>query len=133
MKAYCLAGLAMILSASAAHANPFNLDQGDGRVILDASYTASPQQFNDHGHVYNAQNYNQTNVYAVGEYGLTDKINLLFTPSFKSIDLQGPNNNSTGLGYTDVGARYQVAKGGNWVFAVQGIARISGTRCDAPH
>lgn len=113
--------------ATNAFANPFNMDEGDGRVILTGFYTASPKQFDNHGHVIAAPDYNQYNVYAVGEYGLTDKLNLLLTPSFRSIDIQGKDNNSTGLGYTDVGARYQLAKGNHWVFDLQAEVRIPGT------
>lgn len=125
-----IVGIGLYLTAlapSIAHANPFNFDQGDGRVILSGSYTESPEEFDDHGHVYKAPSYDQTNIYAIGEYGLTDSVNILVTPSFKSIDLPGPGNDSTGLGYTDLGARYQVAKGRNWVFSVQALARIPGT------
>lgn len=109
------------------HANPFNFQQGTGRVILNGFYTASPKQFDNHGNVYNAPNYSQYNVYAVGEYGLTDKLNLLATPSFRAITVDGDDNNSVGLGYTDLGARYEVAKGSNWVFDLQGLVRIPGT------
>lgn len=115
------------LSAAAAQANPFNFDQGDGRIIVDAVYTTSPRQFDNHGHVYDAPNYTQTNVYVLGEYGLTDKLNLLATPSLRSVQVDGPNNDSTGLGYTELGARYQVAKGSHWAFDVQGLVRIPGT------
>ena len=128
MKArYAVVALALTVPSLGVQANPFNFDQGDGRVIVSGFYTASPKQFDNNGHVYNASNYSQFNVYALGEYGLTDKLNLIITPSFRSVQIEGPGNNSTGLGYTDLGARYQIAKSSHWVFDLQGIVRLPGT------
>lgn len=118
------------LVTSAAHADPFTFAKGEGRIILNGTYTASPRQFNNDGHVDNAPDYDQINIYAIGEYGLTDKVTVLVAPSFRTIKLEGPNNDSSGLGYTDLGARYQVAKGSNWIFSLQGLVRIPGKSRD---
>lgn len=129
-KGKILASFLFMASATGAHANAFNLDQGDGRVIISSFFTASPKQFDDNGHVVNAPDYNQFNIYVNGEYGLTDKLNLIVSPSFRSIQIEGPDNDSVGLGYTDLGLRYQIAKGSNWVVGGQGLVRIPGTGRD---
>jgi len=127
---HVIAAPIFLLASGSACANPFNFDQGNGRIVFNGYYTASPKQFNDKGNVVNGADYSQYNAYAVTEYGLTDRLNILVTPSFRSVEVEGSGNNSTGLGYTDLGARYEVAKGDHWVFDVQGLVRIPGTGRD---
>ncbi|MFA5967649.1 MAG: hypothetical protein WC816_00135 [Sphingomonas sp.] len=127
LKRVVLACLVCAAGSTAAHANPFNLKAGDGRVIVTGVYTASPRQFDGEGRVQDALDYDQFNVYIQGEYGLTDKVNLIVAPSIRSVSVQGDSNDSTGLGHTELGVRYEVAKGSNWVFDLQGTVRLPGT------
>ena len=123
-----LFGIAIFqLGATAACANPFNLPKGQGRIILNTIFTGSSKQFGADGHVVGAPDYDQANVYVSGEYGLTDKLNILFAPSFRAVSVEGPGNDSTGLGHTELGARYEVGKTSNFVFDLQGTVRLPGT------
>ena len=100
MKTRWLIGCLAALITTNARANPFNMQQGEGRIIIDGIYPDRPNQYDDSGHIVHLQDYTQYDIYAVGEYGLTDKINILVTPSFRSVDVQNPSSHSTGLGYT---------------------------------
>ena len=126
-KAVCATALAM-LAAGQARANPFNVAQGEGQLFFTSILTGSPKGFDDRGHVANIPDYRQAQIYVTGEYGVTDRLNLIVGPSYRSVQVDGPNNDTAGLGFTDLGARYQVASGGNWKLDVQGLVRIPGKK-----
>lgn len=123
--------LLTVLLAGPAHADPFTQQQGQGRVIVSGIFTQSPKGFDAKGNTAPIQEYDQNQVYMMGEYGVTDNLTVLVTPSVGNVSLKG-GNDSTGLGYTDVGGRYRLAKSDHWIFSVQGLLRIPGTARDYP-
>ena len=121
---------ALAVSAGPAAGQAFTQPQGEGRVITSVLYSHSDRAFDDRSQSSTIPDYDQLNVYFLGEYGLTDDLTILATPSIRLVDVRGAPD-SHGLGYTDVGARYRVAHDGNALFSVQGLVRIPGqTRQD---
>jgi protein XagA len=119
-----------VAPAVPAAAQAFTQAEGKGRVISSVIYSRSTRGFDDDGHVRDIPDYEKLEVYLLGEYGVTDALTLLATPSFRDVQVRGEED-STGLGFTDFGARYRVAAGGRFTLAVQGLVRIPGqTRRD---
>lgn len=121
-------GAAAALSgATPARAQAFTQEKGHGRVITSLLWSDSHKGFDDDGHTIDIADYKKTEVYFLAEYGLTDDLTLLLTPSLRDVSVEG-GSDSKGFGYTDVGARYRVANTGNFVFSVQGLARFPGKK-----
>ena len=123
-KSAAIAGVALAC-AGPAWGQAFTQAKGEGRVITSVTWSNSSRIFDDDARTADIPGYDQLNVYFIGEYGATDDLTLLLTPSFRSVQVRGASD-STGLGYTDVGARYRVAKGERFVVSLQGLARIPG-------
>ncbi|HEX7819440.1 MAG TPA: transporter [Sphingobium sp.] len=120
----------MLLSGAAsgtAYADSFVQEAGKGRIIITGLHTESARAFGDDGKAIDIPDYHQDQLYFQAEYGLTDDLTLLATPSYQGVDVDGTDKTS-GLGYTDIGARYRIAHGDNWTFSVQGLARIPGKK-----
>jgi outer membrane receptor for ferric coprogen and ferric-rhodotorulic acid len=124
-----LAAIATGLMPAAAYADAWTMPAGQGRTIVTGIYSHAGDSFDDHGHAFNANDYNQYNVYFSTEYGLTNNLTLLATPSLRRVTVQN-GKDSFGLGYTEVGARYKVAGGGNFVVSLQSTVLIPGQRRD---
>ncbi len=122
-----LAAIAFIAGAAipSAYADAFVQEKGAGRAIVTAVLTNSPKGFDGDGNVVDIDNYNQDQVFVNAEYGVTDDLTLILAPSYRHISVENAEN-TTGLGYTEVGARYRLAKGSNWTVSAQGLLRIRG-------
>ncbi|MCC6828153.1 MAG: hypothetical protein IT550_07990 [Novosphingobium sp.] len=122
-----LAAIAVVAGVAipSAYADAFVQEKGAGRVIVTAVLTNSPRGFDGNGNVADIDNYNQDQVYVNAEYGLTDDLTLIVAPSYRHIAVENAEN-TTGLGYTEVGARYRLAKGSNWIVSAQGLVRVRG-------
>lgn len=114
-------------AATPAGAQAFTQEQGHGRVITSLLWTESRNGFDDDGRVMDIPTYRKTELYALAEYGLTDDLTLLLTPSLRDVSVRG-GSDTRGLGYTDVGARYRLGQSDQFVFSVQGTARIPGMK-----
>jgi protein XagA len=123
----CVAAACAVVPATAAGAAAWTLPAGEGRTIVTGIYSHSGDNFDANGHAFNANNYNQYNVYFQTEYGLTDNLTLLATPSLRRVTVQN-GDDSFGLGYTEVGARYKVADTSHLVFSLQASAFIPGQK-----
>jgi len=115
------------LGMGTAHADPFVEAKGQGRVIISAIHTESSRGFDNNGNVSDIPDYDQNQIYVQAQYGLTDDLTILLTPSYRDVDVKGGDSTS-GLGYTDVGARYRLAYGDNWIVSAQGLVRIPGKK-----
>jgi hypothetical protein len=114
-----------LLVSGPAHCQAFTQLEGQSRVITSVIHTKSSKIFDNDGRSVDVPDITKTEIYFLGEYGLTDELTLLLTPSLRIISVKnGPD--STNLGYTDVGARYRVVNTGNVVVSLQGKARIPG-------
>jgi len=124
-----LAAIATGLMPAAALADGWTMPAGQGRTIVTALYSHAGDSFDSHGDACNANDYDQYNVYFSTEYGLTNSLSLLATPSLRRVTVQN-GKDSFGLGYTELGARYKVAGGGDWVVSVRSTVFVPGKRRD---
>ena len=119
--------LALPLAASPVSAQAFTQEKGHGRVITSFLWSDSKKGFDDHGHVVDIADYHKTELYFAAEYGVTDDLTVLATPSLRSVSVQN-GDDSRGLGFTDVGARYRVVHGAHFVLSAQGLVRFPGKK-----
>ena len=96
-------------------------------IALDGWQPRVPERFDDYSDVRDISDYDHLQVCLLTEYGVTDIVTLLLTPSFRSVDVE-EGDDSTGLGHTDVGARVGLARGSNCVISAQGLVRIPGVK-----
>lgn len=121
---------ALFLSIAAAPggalAQGFVMEEGEGRVIITGIYSVSDKGFDGDGNVIDIDDYRQGQIYFNGEYGLTDDLTLLFTPSLRTIEIENqPERDETGFQFLDFGARYRVGQiGYNTHISLQGRVRI---------
>lgn len=113
------------LGVTPAKADPFVQEKGAGRVIVTAVLTDSARGFDANGDVANINDYDQRQVYLNAEYGVTDALTVIFAPSYRKIKVENDSNTS-GLGYTEFGAKYRLASGSNWIVSAQGLVRLRG-------
>lgn len=122
-----LALLALVLPAPA-WASAWTQPQGQGQIIVTGVYSNSTRGYDSDGNTIDIGDYEKVEAYVLAEYGLTDELTLIVNPSFRHVGIEGPGGNTTGLGYTEIGARYRIAEGNGWVVSLQGTARIPGTK-----
>ncbi len=117
--------------ASPAMADPFVREAGEGRLILNFIPSDSPRGFDARGNVIDIDDYDQDQLYATFEYGVTEDLTAIVAPSLRHVAVQGAPS-TTGLGYTEVGARYRLYHGAGWTVSTQALLRIPGQgRSDA--
>ncbi len=96
-----------------------------GQAIATVYYSQSKRGFDDDGNVVDINDYDKLEVFLLAEYAVTDDLTLIFNPSFRDVSVEG-GDNSTGLGYTALGARYDVLKDDDGWLALEGSVRIPG-------
>ena len=102
-----------------------------GQAIATFYYSNSEQGFDGDGNRIDIPDYRKLELYLLTEYRVSDDLTLLVTPSLRNVSVEGPDNDSSGLGYTELGGRYRLADGAGWSLAAQGTVRIPGdTRRD---
>lgn len=114
-----------LLGAVPAKADTFLRPKGEGRVIINGVFTDSPRGFDDDGNVIDIDDYDQRQVYVNFEYGVTENLTVIIAPSYRKVSVEN-DDDSSGLGYTEVGARYRIAEGPNWLVSSQALVRIPG-------
>lgn len=120
--ALAMAGLAC---ATPVKADGFVREKGETRIIISGVFTDSARGFDGNGNVFDLNDYDQDQVFINAEHGLTDDLTLILSPSYRNISIEGENDVS-GLGYTDLGLRYALAQGSNWLVSTQALLRIPG-------
>jgi protein XagA len=122
------AALATLALPVPALASGWTQQKGHGQVIVTGVYSNSTRGYDGDGNVVDIDDYEKTEAYLLVEYGLTDDLTVIANPSFRHVGIDGASDNTTGLGYTEVGARYRLFEGDGWVLSLQGTARIPGAR-----
>lgn len=120
-------GLFSACAATTAHAGAWTQPEGTGQIIATGIYSHSGKGYDREGHVIDIADYTKAEIYLLTEYGVTDDLTLMVTPSFSHVDIDG-GNASTGAGYTELGGRYRLVQEGNAVFSLQGSFRIPGKK-----
>lgn len=105
--------------------NDAGSDARDGQAIVTFYFSQSDQGFDDNGNVVDINDYDKFEVFLLAEYAVTDDLTLIFNPSFRDVSVEG-DENSTGLGYTAIGARHDVLEDEKGWVALEGTVRIPG-------
>ncbi|MGO9135182.1 MAG: hypothetical protein ACLP8A_14215 [Methylovirgula sp.] len=114
------------LSPNVAHAGAWTLDSGQGSAIVTVTPSTAPEAFI--GSKSLSPSYDKIEAQGLLEYGVTDRLTVIFSPTLDHIEIGAPTNaERTGLGYTDLGGRYNFLHIDNWVFSGQVTMRIPGT------
>lgn len=121
-------GLAPALVAGQAHAAAWTQPEGSGQVIVTGVYSHSDNGYDADGDKVDIDDYTKAEIYFLAEYGVTDDLTVLAIPSFSHVSVDGSPDDSTGPGYTELGARYRLAGSGDTVFSAQGSVRIPGKK-----
>ncbi|MBK1622265.1 hypothetical protein [Afifella marina] len=111
--------LSFLVGNSLALAGAWTLQKGAGQVIGTLVFSQSPGDLT--GGLYGDT---KTEFTLFTEYGMTRDLTLIAVPGFRRASVGA--STSSGPGYFDFGARYQVFSKGAAVASVQGIARIPG-------
>ncbi len=99
-------------------------------MIATAVYSISDKGYDTSGRVEDIPDYEQFNIYLQGEYGLTDDLTLILSPSLRNISVEGQERDTSGLNFIEAGARYRIASPGDGVLSLQGTVRIPGETFD---
>jgi len=122
----CIA-VAAWMAPTAALADGFTQPAGHGQVIVTTIYSNSAKGLNAAGDAVDRDDYHKTEIYVAAEYGVTDDLTLIATPSLRFVSIDNADSTS-GLGYTELGARYRLVNKDGFVFSLQGTGRIPGAR-----
>ncbi len=96
-----LIGLCLVASPTGALAGAWTLRAGDGILIGAVTPSTAPEAFI--GSKSLSPTYDKIEGEALVEYGLTDKLTLIFSPTLDDIHIGAPTNAGRfGLGYTDI-------------------------------
>ena len=100
-------------------------------MIITGSASRAVRAFQSSGTA-NVPTYSKYELQALIEYGLTNRLTLIFIPGLQRVDIGAPTNSSrSGLGYTEGGGRYQLWANSDWVAALQATVRVPGTTDNA--
>lgn len=121
-------GALALLAASPAWASAWTQKKGETQVFLTGVYSNSDKGFDANGNVVEIDDYQKNEVYLLIEHGISDDLTVIANPSYRHVGIEGRDDDTSGLGYTELGARYRLGHGDRWVASVQGSIRIPGER-----
>lgn len=120
--------LGLLSAPSLALAGAWTLPQGTGEMVASLTASTSTSAFDAAGNLVSIPRYDKDELNVLFEYGLTDRLTLIFQPGLQHIDIGAPIDASrTGLGYTDFGGRFQLWQSQDWVLSSQAVLEIPGT------
>ena len=126
-KAAFLTAIVLTAFQGQAYAGAWLQKKGHGLLILSTTMLSSGQVLDAAGHSVNIPRYNRFDVDAWLEYGLTDRMTLVFRPQFRSVSLAKPYDlHYAGIGYTALGVRVGLWSSSETVFSLQSLLRIPG-------
>jgi hypothetical protein len=109
-----------------AHAGAWLAPPGEGEIITSASFSDSTRFFDQNGRLIRAPSYRKFELGTYIEYGATDWLTIVATPSFDRIQQTpspGFTQTTTGIGDTAIGPRLKIFQSPNLVLSVQGLLR----------
>ena len=123
-----VANFAMLLGAAiwgqAAQAGAFNPPAGEGIAILTGSFSDGRDFVDGAGRKFRSPAWRKFETQLHIEYGLTDWLTAVARPRVVSIHEGGRKGfRGEGVGASEVGLRARIWQPGEWVFAVQALAR----------
>ncbi len=131
----CLAFLLLYLMPSIAAAAAWPQDLGKTQLIVSYEPTTADKQFNASGKaMVPLGTWRQNNVSVYADHGLTERLSLTTKINFQ--DYKTVSTRFSGLGSVEVGARWAVHKGDDYVLAlgasVEGLGKGRRSDFDAP-
>jgi hypothetical protein len=110
-----------------AFAGAWTLPAGKGQAAVIGTWTHADRAFNGSGASVAAPTTNKYELQGLLEYGVNDRFTVMLSPSLQHLDIGAPvNANRTGLGFFDLGGRYRLFQGPDWVVSTQATLRIPG-------
>jgi hypothetical protein len=95
---------------------------------MTGSLSAANTAFDGSGALVAIPRYEKSELQAMIEYGVTDRLTLMAAPGLQQINIAAPiGAQRTGLGFSDFGARYRFLRGEDWVLSGQTTLRVPGT------
>ncbi|PXW56332.1 hypothetical protein C7450_10881 [Chelatococcus asaccharovorans] len=117
----------VLLANRGAHAGAWTLPAGRGQAIVTGTFQKADRYFDAQGRTIRGPDYRKFEATAFIEYGLTDTLTAILSPSLLSTRVAGPAPaDYTGLGYTEIGARYRIVDRDGWIVSAQAIAAFPG-------
>jgi hypothetical protein len=108
-------------------AGAWTLPAGEGQAVVTGALSSADQAFDASRVVQPVPRYDKAELEGLIEYGVTDRLTGILAPSLQHVHIADPSAQRTGLGYTELGGRYQILKGDAWVFSGQTTLRVPGT------
>ncbi len=131
MSQHIPAGLCLglvLLSPSPVLAGAWTLPEGKGQVVVTGTLSTADKEFNGSGSARATPRYDKFELQGLIEYGATDRLTLIASPSLQYVDIEGSTGGQrTGLGYAEFGGRYLLMQSDSWVLSGQTTLRVPGT------
>ncbi len=125
---WSLLGILLLTAPSPALAGAWTLPKDHGQVTVSGLWSQATESFDGGRSTTSTPRYRKFEAEALLEYGLSDSLTAMVAPSLQSIDIAAPTDaKRSGLGYSELGARYRFLETGGWVISGQGLMRIPGT------
>jgi hypothetical protein len=121
------AALWVLASPCAAFAGAWTLSQGSGQAVVTDTMSTASSGF-DGTRLTPTPRYNKSELEALIEYGVTDRLTAIAAPGLQHVDIAAPTDaQRTGLGYTELGGRYRLFQTDSWVVSGQATVKVPGT------
>ncbi len=130
ISAFCQTSAAALAVAGAlvspALGGAFTQQAGKGQIIATATITDSHRYFDAKGNVVRGPDYAKTELPVLIEYGITDWLTAMATPTYLHARTQG--SSFSGLEYAEFGARVRLYSTPDSAFSIQATTRPPGPR-----
>jgi protein XagA len=125
----CVAfALGLACAPSIVWAGAWTLPDGTGQWLATLASSSATNYLEGSSGLMPTARYNKDELSALIEYGFTDQLTGIFNPGLQHIDIAAPTDaQRSGLGYTELGARYGFFQTPQWVASAQATLRIPGT------
>ncbi len=101
-------------------------ESGHGEVIATTTASRADRSFDGSRNLHASPRYQKFDMQVRGEYGATDRLTLILGPGFQHIKIGTSSNSRSGTPiYAELGARYCVAEGSNWVLSGQATVHLT--------
>jgi len=123
-----LLSFGFIALSAKAFAGAWTWQEGHGQLGMTATPSTAAEAFDGDRKLTPTPRYNKFELQTLFEYGFTDRFTVIVGPGLQHIDIASPiDARRTGVGFTDLGGRYRILQGENWVVSGQAVLRVPGT------
>ena len=122
-------GLVVALTATTdAFGGAWTAPAGTGQIIVTSTTSVADRVFSDSATAQPGPRFRKHELQALFEWGLSDWFTAVATPSLQTVEIGAPADvRGSGIGSSDLGGRFRVWHGENWVLSGQAIVRLPGT------